>query len=115
MTNSGEETSKERKGKMSVDPYGIHPEVIEPFGPWMLAKRNLRHSLTNQGGMYNKEDYRNVKEKSKDAIGGNHGGAQSAIRGSQFAVLDMVGEENHIEDPNVEVRALMDHQGKNEG
>ena len=64
---------------MSVDPYGIHPEVTKPFGAWMLAKRKLRHSHTNQSELYNKEGYRNGKEKSKDGVGGNHGGAKSTI------------------------------------
>ena len=33
VTNFDEETSKESRGKMSVDPYGIHLEVTESFGP----------------------------------------------------------------------------------
>ena len=33
VTNFDEETSKESRGKMIVDPYGIHMEVTEPFGP----------------------------------------------------------------------------------
>ena len=91
----------------------VNPKITENFGPWMLAKRKIHKAPTSLQISVGKDSHGKGKETVKVGLDPTHGEGRSFIRKSKFAVLEMEGEENMVEDLNGNVNGSFDNHESN--
>ena len=76
---------------------GIQPEVVEQFGPWMLAKRRTRRNSLNQD---DKGVTKGRKVEQTDKQSASHVKPKMVGTQSKFSILNVEGEEEMVLDEN---------------
>ena len=79
----------------------INPEIVEDFGPWMLAKRRICRVLITQSNQETLDSWRKRKAKKRAQINNNHEDFMEGVWQSKYSILDLeenkVMEEDHTE------------------
>ena len=104
--DSDKAPNKEANVKSRIGEIEVNPEVTENFGPWMLVRSRVRKPQNSHHPHERKDAQRKGKETAMHGAEVNHDEGWSLIRKSKYAILDLEGEENLVEDYNVDVSGV---------
>ena len=78
--DEGRESDRKITGETKGGDEAINPEIMEDFGPWMLAKRQIRRVPITQNNQETLDSLRKGKAKKRAQMNNNHGDFMEGVR-----------------------------------